>query len=280
MRLIYGVVLAGGLVLAFGGYALHAQRKELELVRELAVAELGRRLDEQLEREGRAATMLTLAAGVAHEISTPLSVIHGRAEQLLERSVDERDVSASQRILEQAARIDGVIRGFLKLARGDSPTLEQLDPAEVVRGAAALVEHRFAKAGVLLASNPGAGMRPVRGDRRLLEHALVNLLLNACDACERGGEVRFNGRHDPETGVAIFEVDDDGAGVSPEVVARATEPFFSTKPAGQGTGLGLAIANEIIKIHRGSLAIAPRRPRGTHVAVRIPTVPRGDDASA
>jgi signal transduction histidine kinase len=73
--------LAGGLMLALGGYGLRARRKELELRRELAVADLSRELDQQIEREGRAAAMLTLTAGVAHEISTPLSVIHGRADR-------------------------------------------------------------------------------------------------------------------------------------------------------------------------------------------------------
>lgn len=274
-RLVIGVTLAGGLVLALGGYGLRAQRKELELLRELAVADLGRELDQQLEREGRAATMLTLAAGVAHEISTPLSVIHGRAEQLLERARDERDVRGAQRILEQAARIEGVIRGFLGLARGDAPTLAALDPAEVAREAAALVEHRFAKADVRLTTDAPPGLPPVRGDRRLLEQAIVNLLLNACDACGRRGSVRLAVRPDA-AGAVIFEVEDDGAGISPDVAARVAEPFFSTKAPGQGTGLGLAITGEIVKIHRGALALAPRAPRGTRVTVRVPTSDGGD----
>lgn len=279
-RLVIGVVLAGGLVLAFGAYALRSQRKELELLRELTAAEREQQRDEQLEREGRAATMLTLAAGVAHEISTPLSVIHGRAEQLLEHATDERDSRVLQRIIEQAARIEGVIRGFLKLARGDAPTLEHLAPADVVREAANLVEHRFAKAGVALKAEQTASVPEVRGDRRLLEHALINLLLNACDACERGGSVRVGARHDPEGEVVVFEVDDDGEGMSEDLAAHVTEPFFSTKPPGQGTGLGLAIASEIVKIHRGVLAFTARTPRGTRATVRVPVAPGGADAHA
>lgn len=279
-RLVIGVVLAGGLVLTFGGYAMRAQRKELELQRELTVAELEKQRDQQLEREGRAVTMLTLAAGVAHEISTPLSVIHGRAEQLHERAVEERDARAAQRILEQAARIEGVIRGFLKLARGDAPTLQRLDPSDVVREAAALVEHRFAKAGVRLAVEAAGELPAVRGDHRLLEHALVNLLLNACDACARGGSVRLAAGRDPGEGAAVFVVDDDGVGIDPSAVAQVTEPFFSTKAPGEGTGLGLAIASEIVKIHRGVLTLAPREPRGTRATVRLPAVEGAPDANA
>lgn len=280
-RLLCGVLLTGALVLGFGGSALRAERKELALIRELTMTELQQKRDEQLEREGRAATMLTLAGGVAHEIATPLSVIHGRAEQLLERLGDDpRSARALQRILEQSSRIDGVIRGFLRFARGDSPTLEGLDPAEVVRDVVGLVEHRFTKAGVRLTRTAAPGLGPVRADRRLLEHALVNLLLNACDACEPGGQVSLSVAQDAERAEVCFEVEDDGHGISPDLVARVTEPFFSTKPAGQGTGLGLAIAGEIVKIHRGALSLSPREPRGTRASVRLPTTRGAADAAA
>jgi signal transduction histidine kinase len=267
-RILFGVVLAGGLVLAFGWFAARAERKELGLLHELTVAELEQRREGQLEREGRAATMLTFAAGVAHEIATPLSVIHGRAEQLLARAADDpRAANAAQRILDQTARIDGVIRGFLRLARGAEPALERVDAAVVARDAAALVRHRYIKAGVSLRVDPDDAA-VIRGDRRLLEHALVNLLLNACDACGRGGAVSLRVQRDAAS--VYLEVDDDGVGVGPELVARVTEPFFSTKPAGRGTGLGLAIASEIVKIHRGALSLSPLRPRGTRAVICIP----------
>lgn len=269
VRLVCSVLLACGLVLAFGGRALRAQRKELDLARELALAELEQRRDEQLERESRAATMVTLAAGVAHEVSTPLGVVLGRAEQILERAGgDERVARGAQIILEHAARIQSVLRGFLKLARGDAPVLERIDPAAVVRGAVALVEHRFAKAGVRLGVEVPVGLPMIRGDQRLLEHAVVNLLLNACDASLRGGTVAIHAR--AEQSCVAFCVEDEGVGIDPANVARVMEPFFTTKPAGQGTGLGLAVANEIVKIHRGTLAFAPRSPRGTTATVRVP----------
>ena len=280
-RLLFGLVLTGALVLVFGGIALRAERTELAMLRELTLTELEQKRDEQLEREGRAVTMLTLAAGVAHEIATPLSVIHGRAEQLLDRlRGDARNASAVQRILEQSSRIDGVVRGFLRFARGDSPTLERLDPAAVVRDAVELVEHRFAKAHVQLIGSATPGLSPVRADRRLLGHALANLLLNACDACEPGGSVSFGVAPDAGGAEVRFDVDDDGSGISPALMARVTEPFFSTKPEGQGTGLGLAIAGEIVKIHRGTLALAPRSPRGTRATVRLPTLPGATDGIA
>jgi len=121
--------------------------------------------------------------------------------------------------------------------------------------------------GVVLESEIPDGLPEVHGDQHLLEHALVNLLLNACDACERGGRVDI--RAGIFAGQLRIEVDDDGVGISPTDAARATEPFFTTK-AGNGTGLGLAIANEIVKSHRGTLVITPRTPHGTRASIQLP----------
>ncbi len=273
-RILFGVALAGGLVLAFGWYALRAERKELGLLQELTLAEQEQEREEQLEHQGRAATMLTFATSVAHEISTPLGVIHGRAEQLLGRFADDaRGANAAQRILDQTDRIDSVIRGFLRLARGASPALERLDPAEIAEDAATLVEHRFTRAGVGLETEARAGGPTIRGDRRLLEHALVNLMLNACGACERGGSVRLALHHDATS--VQFEVEDDGVGVGPDLMAHVREPFLSTKAPRLGAELGLTIANEIVKIHRGALALAPRRPRGTTAVLCVPVATLG-----
>jgi len=111
-------------------------------------------------------------------------------------------------------------------------------------------------------------MPVIQSDRGLLEHAIVNLLLNACEACDPGGHVEVVARSDADH--VVFVVTDDGAGISAENAARATEPFFTTKPAGRGTGLGLAIAAEIAKTHRGNLTIAPNPERGTRACIEIP----------
>ena len=268
-RLLLAVLLAAGLVGIFGGFALREQRKELELARSLALAQAARQQDARLQDLAKAATMLTLASGVAHEISTPLGVIVGRAEQLLPRvEGDERAGRSVQAILEQAENIHRVMRGFLDLARGGPPSLQLFSPERVVAAALQLVEHRFAQAGVQLAASLPDGLPLLRCEPRLLQHAVVNLLLNACDACPRGGHVEVSAAQE---GAGIrFTVLDDGAGITVQDAARATEPFFTTKPAGKGTGLGLAIANEIAKSHHGTLSIAPAVSGGTRASVQIP----------
>jgi signal transduction histidine kinase len=278
LRLILAVALASGLVLVFGGFALRQQRKELELERELAIADLQRAGDEALAKSHRIATLGTFAVGIAHEISTPLGVIAGRAEQVLPRvAEDERAGRALRAILDQIDRINRVIRGFLSLARGDQPASEPAAPAGIVRSAMALVEHRFARAGVMLSADVPDDLPAVCGDARLIEHALTNLLLNACDACERGGTVEIVVRGGANVS---FSVVDDGVGITPEAAQRATEPFFTTKPSGQGSGLGLALVNEIVNHHRGTFVLAPRTPRGTIARMDLPAAAGSKECSA
>ncbi|MBV9949346.1 MAG: hypothetical protein JOZ69_21055, partial [Myxococcales bacterium] len=237
-RLVLGVVVASGLVLTFGGFAMRTQRKELELGHALALSTLRTERDERLVRADKLATMGALATGIAHEVSTPLGVILGRAEQLLPRQADERARRAVETIAAQTERIDAVIRGFLALARGREPALEHRSPQELARAAIGLVEHRFEKAAVALRWEIAPDLPRVPCEPRLFEQVLVNLLLNACDACSEGGRVTLSVRTDQDR--VRFVVTDDGVGISAVAAERALEPFFTTKPEGKGTGLGLA----------------------------------------
>lgn len=282
-RLGLSVSVAAGLVLVFGGAALRRQRKELELERELAVRALEKQRDERLVRADKLATLGALSSGIAHEVSTPLAVILGRAEQLVARLAgdagDDRSRRAAADIVEQSERIGAIVRGFLALARGEPGALERVSPDSVAKHASALVEHRFAHAQVALTTHVADGLPEIACEPRLFEQALVNLLLNACDACDPGGRVALDvsvHARDEDTGTArasravVFEVDDDGHGIPKEAVARVTEPFFTTKPAGKGTGLGLAIANEIVKHHHGTLTLEPGSSRGTRAKIEVP----------
>jgi two-component system, NtrC family, sensor kinase len=278
-RLLLSVLLAGGLVLAFGGLALRNQRKELELARELAIADVQRKLDERLVRADKLATLGALAIGVSHEVATPLGIIVGRTEQITPVADDVRIKRNVQVILEQCDRIDKVIRGMLALARGDSPLLERVEPGSIARRATELVAHRFVTAAVTLGSEVADDLPRIACEPHLLEQAIANLLLNACDACDAGSghvELRVEG----DAARVAFIVTDNGKGIAQESMARVLEPFFTTKRAGEGTGLGLSIANEIVRHNRGTLTIAPRRSSsdaknaGTRACIEIPAVPR------
>ena len=276
-RLALSVVVASGLVLAFGGLALRNQRMQMLLSQELAIASLQSERDERLVRADKLATMGALATGIAHEVSTPLGVIVGRAEQLLAKlSGDERSTRAVEAIAQQAERIGGIVRGFLALARGDAPQMDRVDPTALAEVSVSLVEHRFAKAGVQLNMSSADELPQVSCEPRLMEQVLVNLLLNACDACQPGGHVEL--RLIAEGKRVAFVVTDDGSGISTDAAARIMDPFFTTKPAGEGSGLGLAIANELVKHHRGTLTVAARQGQhGTRACVELPTATGASD---
>jgi len=270
-RLSLSFLLMGGFLLLLLRWALLMQRRELEYAQEMRVKELDRRQEQALAQAGRAATMLTLAAGVAHEISTPLGVIAGRANQLHTRfKDDERGASAIPAIQMEVERISLTVRRFLDLARGGGLTSEELDPGSFLTSAAAMVAHRFREAGVDLIVDAPPELPRLRGDARLLEHLLVNLLLNACDASSPGTWVDLTAR--PEGQGLGIEVADRGKGIPEVLVERVFEPFFTTKGQGKGTGLGLPIAQEIVRMHKGTLTFGKAQPHGTRVRVWLPVI--------
>ena len=281
-RLVVEFLLTASCGLAFGVYALRAQKERLALSREIAVNEAVRSRDERLVRADKLATLGAMATGIAHEVSTPLGVIVGRAEQLAPRVKDDERASRSvAAITEQAARISAIVRGFLAFARGDAVSLQHLSALAVVHVAMELVRHRFEAAEIDSALVTDADTVDdtvcIACDEALFPQVLVNLLLNACDACAAGARV--------EVRVAVvadrvrFTILDEGEGITAENAARATEPFFTTKPAGRGTGIGLSIAKELVLHHGGSLRVVPRSDgtRGTEASVEVPVV-RGSEA--
>jgi two-component system NtrC family sensor kinase len=233
VRTIVMVALASLVVLGFGLVLLRTQRQERALERALAREEHRGQLEAQLAREGRAATMMTFAAGIAHELSTPLGVIAMRAEQLENGADDDRARRGARAITEQVGRIHDQARRFLAIARGASPLRERFPVTDVLHSAASRVEHRFEHAGVKLKIETCDDPPWVHGDARLLEHALTNLLLNACDASSAGGVVGLLVKM--ADGVLAIEVRDRGVGIDPALVARL-RPFFSTKAEGGGHG--------------------------------------------
>ena len=266
LRVIIKVLLTGVTTAAFAYFAFRVFRAH-ELARHaLELAEQRRAGEEVLARENRTATMLTLAAGVAHEVGTPLGLIRVKAEALrdvLQDSPEEQDAAT---ILAQVDRLRDVVQGFLRVARGNVPEQAMVAPATLVRAVRDLIAHRFAAAEVELRVEVDPDLPHVRVSPLLVEHALVNLLVNACDASPRGGAVTLRARQaDPDV---LFEVLDEGEGVSAEDRERLLKPFFSRKA--HGTGLGLALTNEIARMHRGSVSLASRHPRGAIATLRLP----------
>jgi signal transduction histidine kinase len=268
-RLILSVTTATGLVSAFGGLALRKQRNALSLQSQVLIANTRHQANERLQMANKAATLGTLAMGLAHEIATPLGVISLRAEQLAAQlDGEERGSGAARTIVQQCDHITQIIRGLLGLAHGGAPAAQEISPRTLVEDSVAMIAHRFTQARVTIETKLATSLPTVPGDPKLLQHAVINLLLNACDASSPGSSVQISAAIEADE-LALCVVD-RGAGISPENVNRALQPFFTTKPSGQGTGLGLAVAREIVNSHRGTLTLSPESPRGTKAVIRLP----------
>lgn len=270
LRFLLGVGLVVVIVASFGGIALRQQQRKLEVARALELSDFERERERLLAKADKMATLAVLSSGIAHEVATPLGTIMARIEQVLPANAHDPRASAALRVaLEQVDRIQTIIRGVLGLARGEMPPLVPAQPEAIARAAVALSKHRFAEAGVEVELAAQPGLPSVACDPPMLEQALINLLLNACDASARGQTVRVTVEVDGAT--LRFVVSDEGEGVSVQTAARAQEPFFTTKPEGRGNGLGLAITREIVAHHGGQLQLVSRHPeRGTRAIIELP----------
>ncbi|MDF2695241.1 MAG: Signal transduction histidine kinase [Labilithrix sp.] len=268
-RLGCTVIVATAVVAGLGSIARRRMRRSLELERAVAISTAAREREAALAKADKMATLAALSTGIAHELGTPLSVIMGRVEQVTGRvSSDERSAGALRIVLEQVERIQRIVRGSLALARGDAPHLVPTPPTLVAKRAMDLVRHRFDKAEVELVSRFDEQLPDIPCDPSLLEQALVNVLLNACQATPRGALVALDVSAQNER--ILFVVDDEGIGITDALAERASEPFFSTKREQGGSGLGLTIAREIVKHHGGELALVRREGgRGTRATITV-----------
>jgi two-component system NtrC family sensor kinase len=269
-RFLIGLVVVTALVAGFGGMALKQQRRKLEVARALEVSALEREQERLLAQADKMATLAALSSGIAHEVATPLSTILVRIEQVMPvLAGDPKSTAALSIALQQVQRIQTIIQGVLNLARGRPPAMLEARPRDIVDGALDFVRHRLEKAGVHIVSRTATELPCLSCDKPMIEQALANLLLNACDASIRGGSVRVSVQS--REGRVAFIVEDEGPGISEETARLALKPFVTTKPNGRGTGLGLAIAQEIVANHGGKILLERGAGgRGTRAVIELP----------
>ncbi|GEM_PF-2601728 len=265
-----------------------ARRLASALRRALAVRRLQRSIEDAHQVQGRLiqaekhAAIGRLAAGLAHEIGTPLNIISGRAELMLEEvGSDHPGVrQAVKTITGQIERISGLVRQLLDFAREHAPVQEVVDLEAVVRDVADLMQPTLLKHGIALVLAWEAGLPRVRANGHQLQQVLLNLLLNSQDAIQgdpgrdrKGrGEIRITGEREQRGWVRV-RVWDNGQGILPSHLHKVCDPFFTTKPVGTGTGLGLAVVYGIVTEHGGTLDIQSRWGEETTVSFTLRAVP-------
>jgi len=240
------------------------------------------RRDERLRRSERMASLGQMLAGVAHELNNPLAAISGFSQLLLRATWPAEDRKALEIIGREARRAERVVRDLLTLARqGNVARSELVDLHGVIRHIVDTQRYALDTRGVCVLMELAAAPVYVQGDTARLEQVMLNLVVNARQALEatRGAramlqvplELRITTEVDADAHVVV-RVADNGAGITPSLLDRIWDPFFTTKEEGVGTGLGLSVVHSIVTEHGGVVDVQSEMGRGTEFTVRLPMV--------
>lgn len=225
-------------------------------------------LEHRLAQQERMAALGRLAAGLAHEVNTPVTGIASYAQLLRELTPsDDPRTSLVEKIEEQAFRVARIVTNLLELARPAGFERALVDLAAVAREEWLSVRAEAKRAGIQCTCTVPDAL-PIRANRVQLELVVHNLLRNALQATPAGGQVEVEVRE--EDGTAVLEVRDTGPGIPEELRASVFEPFVTTRAGQGGTGLGLAITRDIVRAHGGRIEVRPREPHGTVMHVELP----------
>lgn len=221
----------------------------------------------QAARNERLAAMGEMAAGLAHQLRTPLAaalLYTAHLERPELASADRR--RCASKAIERLKHLERLIQDMLIFARGESGAVECLTPDSLVAELVQVFEPLARNRGVSFVVGDESAGSSFHGNRKAVLGALTSLLENALDACPEGGRVELGARRAQDS--VVFEVTDNGRGMDPAVLSRLFEPFFTTRA--EGTGLGLAIARGVARSHGGDIEVRSAPGRGTRFRVVLP----------
>lgn len=226
-------------------------------------------LEEQLVQNEKLTSLGLLAAGVAHEVNTPLAVISNYIQMLAKQiPPDDPRQKTIDRIVKQTFRASEIVNNLLNFSRTGGAELAEVDLNDVLEETLTLVQHPFKTAQVTVIKNYKDELPPVLGSMTRLQQVFLNLLMNARDAMPGGGMLEV--RTTAHNGSVEVELTDNGAGIPAEHLHKIFDPFFTTKPTGRGTGLGLSVSYGIIKEHAGKVDVKSTPGKGTSFRLEFP----------
>ena len=226
-------------------------------------------LEQRLVQADKLSSIGLLAAGVAHEVNTPLAVISTYAQMLAKQVAEDSQKSLIlEKIAKQTFRASEIVNSLLNFSRTSTTSYGEVNVNRVVQETLSLLEHQLQKAGIQVKTELDSALPSVHGNPGKLQQVFLNLFLNARDAMISGGALEV--RSWADNGRAKIEVADTGPGIAPEHVHRIYDPFFTTKAARKGTGLGLSVTYGIIQEHGGSIEVSNRRTGGATFRVELP----------
>ena len=229
-----------------------------------------RRAEERAKSAEEIASLSVIAAGIAHDISTPMNVILGYSEMLQDSLPNAKDRRRAAVISEQIRRVTALLQTLLNLARPRKPVKMPVQMDEILDHALDFCRERL-RAGKIEVDRDVRPAPHVLGDRDRLEQMLLNLIVNAADAMPEGGRLMVSLKS-VDAGWIEIVLADTGLGIAADVLAQVFEPFYTTKERGKGTGLGLVVANSIVSDHAGTIECESELGKGTRFVIRLPVV--------
>jgi len=279
---------SGGNIFHFWAYPLTDDEGHLyAIVHYLKDVTAQKRLEQQLIRTDKLASLGTLVAGIAHEINNPLGIIAGYSEALLERARDRALLSLNEfedfpeyleTIHNEIFRCKRILRSLLEFARPHGGTFRELDINELIKEVILLVNHKAAKLNHNVEFRLTRELPKISADAGSLRQLFMNIIINSLYFTPEGGSIIITtGLDTPAEGDAFngdakmitVSISDTGPGIPGEIVAKIFDPFFTTKPVGDGTGLGLAICHKIVEEHGGSIYVESEEETGTTFIIRL-----------
>jgi len=243
------------------------------------VVAMGRRRAEtenRLLQSEKQSSVGRLAAGVAHEINNPLTGVLTYTHMLLRRKDLEGEIRSDlQTIAESTERVRKIVKGLLDFSRQTKLDQEPTDVNMLIRSVISPMENQALVKGVSIKFDPGENLPMLTLDRNQFQSVLINLIINALDATEPGGNINIytsTGLSASDTGHKGVEITiaDTGSGIPPDNLDKLFDPFFTTKEVGQGTGLGLSVSYGIVQRHRGTIRVQSELGKGSTFFIWIP----------
>jgi two-component system NtrC family sensor kinase len=238
-------------------------------------------LEEQLQISEKMASIGLLAAGVAHEVNTPLTGISSFTQMLLDGAdVDDPRTKLLEKIERQTFRAAKIVNSLLNLSRPAQIDVGPVDVHVIIHDVLSLLEHQFKTANIQVRKDLSPEPPILLSVEHKLQQIFLNLFLNARDAMPKGGWLSIETRIQHDQDQAVVRIGDTGGGIRSEDLSRIYDPFFTTKPIGQGTGLGLSITYGIVREHGGVITCESSEGKGTVFVVTLPLKPRQTAAHA
>ena len=226
-------------------------------------------LERRLVQADKLSSIGLLAAGVAHEVNTPLAVISTYAQLLAKQvSGDDQKSKLLEKIAKQTFRASEIVNSLLNFSRTSPAEFDDVDLNRVVVETISLVSHQLERAKVQVQLNLMPHLPAIKGNAGKLQQVFLNLVLNARDAMDAGGRLTITSSATDDS--ARIEVTDTGQGISSENLSRIYDPFFTTKMARKGTGLGLSVTYGIVREHGGSIEVQSEPGAGTLFHLEFP----------